>query len=158
MLLDLQIPVLIVLVDPMLEDPPAVVRSNGRWVPSPVREDCWHCDDGRLRLLGLRLWVEENASLPLGELCDGLDVPSLCLPVFSSCGVVAVGCTGHIRAVWDILRPSGALLAESCGRLGKDAFRRQEVDGTLVFNESGLIPCKYQCGAFHYDGPSCSSL
>lgn len=162
-------PLLMVLVDPMLEDPPMAVSVDDSWQRVEGLEDAWCRDAGRIRLLGLRLWATEEPQRPLGELCAGFDVADLCSTVLAAGGVLLLGCTGHVRSVWDAARPLGAALVNPWGRPQASAVLRQKIEGDrddaesgatkpLLLDETQLSPCGDRCGAFHYEGPIASAL
>eukprot|EP00747_Dinoflagellata_sp_TGD_P089208 gnl/TRDRNA2_/TRDRNA2_164243_c0_seq1.p1 gnl/TRDRNA2_/TRDRNA2_164243_c0~~gnl/TRDRNA2_/TRDRNA2_164243_c0_seq1.p1 ORF type:complete len:186 (+),score=27.70 gnl/TRDRNA2_/TRDRNA2_164243_c0_seq1:76-633(+) len=137
-LAELSLPTLVVLIDPMLED-------------------CWERNGGRVKLLGLRLWVSEDTSRPLGELSACFDVPVLCRSVLECGGMVVLGCTGHVRALWDSEHPNGIMLPDPWRRLVPAAICLRD-SGKVVLDESKLESCCDRCGVFHYPGPSASAL
>jgi len=152
---------LIVLIDPMLEDPPQVVQQSfdeRQWSPVHSSEDCWQLDGTSVRLLALRFWASEDPSWPLGKLAEGFDLAEICKTVLAAGGVLAVGCTGHVRAVWDSLNPSGLLLSDPWQRPGKNVVRSKSQGHGIVFDRTGLRSCEDRCGAFHYNGPCASAL
>eukprot|EP00747_Dinoflagellata_sp_TGD_P089210 gnl/TRDRNA2_/TRDRNA2_164243_c0_seq3.p1 gnl/TRDRNA2_/TRDRNA2_164243_c0~~gnl/TRDRNA2_/TRDRNA2_164243_c0_seq3.p1 ORF type:complete len:205 (+),score=30.29 gnl/TRDRNA2_/TRDRNA2_164243_c0_seq3:166-780(+) len=156
-LAELSLPTLVVLIDPMLEDPPAVVEGAVEWTASPQMTDCWERNGGRVKLLGLRLWVSEDTSRPLGELSACFDVPVLCRSVLECGGMVVLGCTGHVRALWDSEHPNGIMLPDPWRRLVPAAICLRD-SGKVVLDESKLESCCDRCGVFHYPGPSASAL
>eukprot|EP00933_Yihiella_yeosuensis_P071663 TRINITY_DN79897_c0_g1_i1.p1 TRINITY_DN79897_c0_g1~~TRINITY_DN79897_c0_g1_i1.p1 ORF type:complete len:221 (+),score=29.53 TRINITY_DN79897_c0_g1_i1:37-663(+) len=157
-LVQVGVPLLIVLIDPMLEDPPSILSdSSHSWTPSadnPIPDCCWHSYAGGVRLLALRAWVSEDSSQPLGKLSESLDLAQLCSPILTSQGVILAGCTGHVRVFWDAEHRNGTKLADGWQRPSGPLAIRCGENGGLFVDETKFEPCENLCGAFHYDGPS----